>query len=244
MVGYRCSQQSLSSSTFHCLCLRRHSQPLRARPWAARYSIGHAPIIKLARRRHRGRPSRPARPAQQFHGVLLDEAKLPRQRGSSGDQDGGSTTNDGRSSTNTQVPAYRAFPIPRTVPLACSPARSAGQDYDASLPDAIGAPAATPTAEQSGRGTRAQARSAPGPDGRPQEELELALLPALPACFRSLRCTGDNLPTLPSPRGFCRSSWGNKSLKANSKRRGLSSTARRPSPNLRGTGRTLSPASL
>ena len=42
-----------------------------------------APIIKLARRCYRGRPSRPARLAQQFDSVLLDEAGLP-DKGSGG----------------------------------------------------------------------------------------------------------------------------------------------------------------
>ena len=39
-----------------------------------------APIIKLPSQCHRGRSSRPARPAQQFHSVLLDEAGIPQQR--------------------------------------------------------------------------------------------------------------------------------------------------------------------
>ena len=70
--------ETLSHAAVDRLRLRRHAQPLRARPGrqgVQPVGAGH----QAARRRHRGRPPRPARAAQQLDGVLLAEAGLPQQ---------------------------------------------------------------------------------------------------------------------------------------------------------------------
>ena len=70
---YRSTFRARLRTALDRLRLRRHAQPLCARP--RRQGLQqHAPVIKLPRRRDRGRPPRAPGSAEQLDGVLLDEA--------------------------------------------------------------------------------------------------------------------------------------------------------------------------
>ena len=97
-----------------------------------------APIIKLPAERHRGRPSRPARPAQQLHGLLLDEAGVP-QQGQHGRPKGARqrTADDSRLLRVHWHTDCSSFPIPHRRPLSLARLLDRlGQECNASLPDA------------------------------------------------------------------------------------------------------------